>query len=92
MVDNWWSNFHVLLTGILFVQINVKVFLHVLTELGEELTTEHVAFALYLNLLLLLDEFKTGVLIAPSLKLEKVDLNLTVWVVVNDLRVGLAIH
>lgn len=60
-------------------------------ELGKVLTAVHVSTALDLDHFLLFVVLETRVAIAPALEIEVEILDLTVNVVINDLRVSLSI-
>jgi len=75
----------------LLVQVDVEVLGDVVSKFGEKLPTKHVAFALDLDLLLLFDVLEARVFVAPALSLEKVNLDVAIWVMVDNLSVSLSI-
>ena len=91
MVEVGRLHFHIGLLGVLVREGDVEVLLDIVGELGKSLSAEHISVSLDLDVLLI-HNLETRVSISPTLIVEVVDLDLAMGVVVDDLRVGMAIN
>jgi len=78
---------HVILRGILTGKISFQVLRNIIAEFRQDLSAEHVPVSLNPDLLLVLEVLEARVGVAPPLPVKVIDFDLTVRVIVNDLRV-----